>query len=172
MSAVFSEMISPYYTGWILACGIPKIEVEGNVSDYEKLSDAALYLSNEIFRGDDVVVQFLNRLSVRAKQLGNYLEDKNNGEFLFDFFHTTNCSSGHAVYMIRGWFCELISMKLCSEVLLEDSCLKCSVAAFKQVNQHKKLACVAGVFSSLYDKSNNTLIPQFGHYWVTYAPKC
>lgn len=163
--------MSPYFTGFILSCGIPKIEVQGTVEDYGKLKEACLVLMKH-FGDDPKIVGFFGTVAKHAQDLGDFLADHNNGRFLESFFEVNNCASGHPVWEVCGWFTDLVTMSGRKEAMLKDSCYKASLVKF-DMEEHpdKQIACVAGVFNSTYDEKNNILVPQFDHYWVVYNKK-
>lgn len=164
------DLVSPYFTGMVLSCGIPHITIEGTIGDYNIMKNAAIGMADH-FKDDDPLRGFFSRIADRADSLSKFLSKENDGTFLRDFFLCKNCSSGHPTYKVSGWVTELLTVGLPSRGLfLKDSGLNCAVVKFKEQGCTTKLACLAGVFNSTYDKATNTLHPQFDRFWIRYNP--
>lgn len=169
MQVAVCDLVSPYFTGMILSCGIPHIKVEGAADDYAALKNAATGMADH-FKDDEPSRLFFSRIAGRADSLVGFLSKKNDGSFVQDFFLCKNCSSGHPTYKVSGWITEFMTVGDPRGLLLKDYGLNCAMVKFNQQNKTTKLACLSGVFNSTYDQASNTLHPQFDRFWIEYNP--
>lgn len=172
MQVAICDIVSPYYQGCILSCGIPHITVDGTAGDYEALKNTAEGLAS-YFASDKQAHGFFQRIANRAANIIGFLSKENDGSFLRSFFECRNCASGHPVYKVKGWITEFMTMQQDqSELLLKDYGLNCAMVQFDLLfDPGMKLMCAAGVFNSSYDKDTNTLLPKFDRFWMKYRPK-
>jgi Domain of unknown function (DUF4419) len=172
MQVAICDLVSPYYQGGILSCGIPHITVDGTVDDYEVLKKTAEGLASH-FAADKQAHGFFQRIANRTADIVGFLSKETDGSFLHSFFECKNCASGHPVYKVQGWITEFMTMQQGqNKLLLKDYGLNCAMVQFDLLHEPgMKLMCAAGVFNSSYDKDTNTLLPKFDRFWVKYRAK-
>ena len=154
--AAFADAMTPYYSYSMYLCGIPKIKILGEKSDWDKIS-----LNIGALRGvldkDDEIMNYVMDISVLISKIrSNYGSvDKS---FLMDIFLLKECGSGHQSEVF-GWIHNFfIKNPDIRYVQNYPTCI--SKVPYTLLDTGQKFELCHGLFSSA--KEDGFLIPEFG----------
>ena len=150
--AAFADAVSPFYSYWIKACGIPEIEILGAQKEWELL----------VTNWELIMKTFdLKELEEWGKRVSNTLKDISKMptavDFWKDMFYLKRCGSG-SQQEIFGWFTKLFKTETTGKRSTNFPTHSSTVLYTKlETNEKFKLSC--GLFSS--KDQNGKLVPSF-----------
>jgi len=140
--AAFLDMVSPYYNYSMFCCGFPAIDVQGDISDWEKLRASW----NDIGKLFTKHTTYINQVSYVLDQICHKL---NNADFWKDMFALDKCGSGHQ-YTVRGWLNQLFE-NTPDLKFPENYPSHVSLVKYKQLNTEKDYEMKTGLLASRKD---------------------
>lgn len=155
--ASFADMISPYYNYMMYMCGIPKVKILGEYSEYQSLCDKVASLA-QIFAADNDVLSYLERMHLTFEKLSNAIENSDS-EFFKDIFYLEKCGSG-SEHQICGWITQLFFKVEKSKI--ENYPSMVSMVEYTNLDTNKKYKKYVGLFGSR--EEDNYLIPEYGYF--------
>jgi len=154
--AVFADAMTPYYNYCMYLCGIPKIKILGEKSDWEKiitnLTEMKVLLNKNKKNADyfDKVIEIVEKIT------GNY--EMIDVEFLKNIFSLKRCGSGGQVEA-SGWATDLFMKK--PQVRYVENYPTCiSKVPYTLLETQQKFELCYGLFSSV--EEDGFIIPDFG----------
>ena len=153
--AAFADAVSPYYNYAMLACGIPRIRLEGTTADWLKIADAWAHITLE-FPDEH---EFFGRVGLCICAIGKQLTEPDPG-FWNGMFRLERCGSGSQTE-VRGWITELYRKPPKHTAFVSNFSPHISVVNYQHLTLQKDYALKVGLFSSRIELG--TLVPQFGH---------
>ena len=157
VQATFLEAVSPYYDYMMMLCGIPKVRLDGNEEDWQRIEEsiaAIAVTANPLPEANDYLV----RVASKVMQIMGSLRFSNS-EFWGDMFRIASCGSGHQE-VIDGWITNLFMAppKLAYPYNFPTHI---SNVPYKELVTGNTFTLHTGLLSSAVD-SDGFLVPQFG----------
>lgn len=158
----FAEVCSPYYSYMTLACGFPRIDVQGTTADYQRIVDCALALDAEFASvGDDVLTKYLGeKIAPTVKKIVEALES-NDGTFFRDILSTRRCGSGGEIE-VDGWWARQMYVKDYRATKPQNLPTHVARITFKNLDTGREFSINAGLFFSEVD--GEFTVPKWG--WI------
>lgn len=158
MIAAFADMVSPYYSYGTFMCGFPSVQVDGEMSDWEKIKTSLNDLSL-IFKDSKEIVEYLTRCTTVVKDvLASLIQTDQSNDFWKKMVKLKRCGSGHQFEM-DGWILNLLRKN--ETVQLEGLPSHISKVEYKNFETKREFIVFYGLFSSKIE--NGFLIPQYNH---------
>lgn len=149
--AAFADLVSPYYTYWVYACGIPYVEVRGVQEDYENVLNRWQEIGKLLSGNEEYFTKTTNRL----KEIVNRLDEP---ALWKDMFYLKRCGSG-SQRELYGWWTELY-MNQPSLRLDTNFSSHWAKVSYTQVENQEEYEMYHGVFYS--NLVEDCLVPNFG----------
>ena len=158
----FAEVCSPYYSYMTMACGFPRIDVQGTVADYKRIVECALSLDAEFASvGDSVLTKYLGeKIAPTVQKIIDALES-GDGTFFRDILSTRRCGSGGEVE-VDGWWARQMYVKDYRATKPENLPSHVARITFKNIDTGREFSINAGLFYSVVD--GEFTVPKWG--WV------
>lgn len=143
----FLDMVSPYYDYGMFLCGIPKVRVLGEKSDWLSFIFQLGKITTTIPEFSDYLIKVLDIISKISDETINYSE----------IFSLERCGSGHQV-VVSGWISDLF-MEQPRPAYVGNFITCVSKIDYKCYNDNKNYRLCSGLFFSKID--DGFLIPEF-----------
>ena len=155
-SAAFADICSPYYNYSMFCCGIPHIIVEGNLGDWNSLSNRFHDLAK--------IINHTAKSRQWAIKVGTVLDDivthLNDEEYFAQMIRFEKCGSGSDLEA-HGWITELFAtIPNGRQPQNFSSCV--SQVKYKNISTDQKYVMKAGLFNS-FDEDEKTLDPVWSY---------
>lgn len=143
-STSFLEASSPYYCYSMFRCGFNKINVLGNITDYELMKQSLIILS-DIFSGKKIINYFNKVITV----INNIIENFDNVVHWENIFYVESCGSG-SQEEVYGWFQELFN-DFDGYKFMKAFPKHCTSIEYKNLSTNLSYKMSVGIFSSTID---------------------
>lgn len=148
--AVFADICSPFYSYSIMACGIPKIRIEGELEDWSKLVGAWKAIADLLGASDWT-------RSVH-QTLRTSLERLEDASWWRDFFMIKQCGSGSGV--VDGWILSLYHT--CPRLrYVRNFSTSIGKVPYRHLQFQRDFVLQSGLFSSKFE--DGFMVPSFGY---------
>lgn len=163
----FAYMASPYFNYLTTRCGIPHVEILGNLEEYQllykKINELKIFLPQ--------LSTYLDECSIIINDIMYWCFDKNfakpkmeqytGSEMFFSeiFYINKHCGSGH-IYDTYGWFKKLYIKKHGS---LSSYPSHINYIPYQFIDENKYFYKAIGLCYSELDIENNLLRPKYGY---------
>lgn len=150
-NAAFCDAVSPFYSYSTFCCGIPTIDIRGDVADYKKLESCW----NELAPLFEQQSMYVGRVAETLNKLSNNLY---NPKFWNKIFASERCGSGSETEVF-GWWTSLYRKQPES---VRKSCnfsSHISIIDYKNISSGNKYQMKVGLLSSVLQ--DGTLEPDF-----------
>ncbi len=154
--AAFADAMSPYYNYMMLLCGIPKLQVQGTIEDWNQLSDGIEKLKG-LLNKDESIIGYFDRIKNVAKSIINNIETPN-ADFWKGMFSLDRCGSGSQVD-VNGWIVDLY-IKKPRPAYVNNFPTNVAKVSYTLINTGQKFEMKYGLFSS--NNEDGFLVPDFG----------
>lgn len=152
-----------YYEFFIYCCNIPRVEVQGDLKDWEKLS-SQIYELSKVFKSDS---EYLNKVSDFIQECISHLdyEKEEHQKFWKDFFYIERCGSGSQQAM-GGNIKKLFISQEWTLGNFPNISSKCNFHKVDSNGEYTERNYITGLLSSKVD--DNMLRPQYNEIITCY----
>lgn len=149
MKAAFCDICSPYYNYMMLMCGIPFVDVRGELDDWKCLEDS--FKKIEALLGNDDWSQRVRSV------LSDVVQNFTNCAFWQNMFKLDMCGSGSQTE-VGGWFSDLFRFQPSLRSVGNFS-THSSVVKYTNISTNRKYEMAVGLFGSAVE--DDFLVPEF-----------
>jgi hypothetical protein len=154
--AAFADAMTPYYNYMMLLCGIPKIEIQGTLEDWNKLSDGIDKLKSLLNKDENISAYFDKVQNISKSIISNF--ESPSAEFWKNMFSLERCGSGGQVD-VKGWIVDLYIEKP-RPAYVNNFPTNTAKVPYKLINTGQNFELSYGLFSSNIE--DGFLVPDFG----------
>lgn len=155
---MFLDAVSPYYSYFVLSCGIPRIRLDGTRQDWKLFESSLRVLSGMMGTS---LQPYLNRVADHVEGIVSMFDtrttDEERVEFWKGFYTNERCGSGGET-LVKGWITELYR----EQPRLAKSCNfppQIGKVEYTDLDTNLKYTIRAGLFYSTYEEG--FLVPEF-----------
>jgi hypothetical protein len=150
-AAAFCDGMSPYYNYTMFMCGLPKVRVEGDVTEWQKINDSLVKIAEMLHLED-----YAYKVSNVINNICHTITHQTNEHFK-TFFSLVRCGSGGQTE-VNGWFTDLyIKRPTVGYVGNYSSCI--SKIEYKNLSTGKDYFMKVGLLRSKFE--GEYLVPDF-----------
>ncbi len=149
--AAFLDLVSPYYSYMMLACGIPYVDVRGTLDDWKTVA-ANWKEIGKLLSGHEDFFNETNQL------LDRLIENIDNPKFWLDMFYLEKCGSGSQTEVF-GWFSRLFRVQPKHVRYVSNFATHLAKVCYKQINTNMNYEMYHGILSSKL--TGDLLEPEF-----------
>jgi hypothetical protein len=160
LAAVFCEAMSPYYNYMMLSCGIPFVDVQGTVEDWQKIIRAMTDLESKLTKAEP----YFKTITPHIEKIIASIQGEEDVAFWKDIYFSQKCGSG-SQQEVRGWFSDFF-METPGTPFLTNYPTHISKFTVTQAETGKEFTFFSGVMDSKIVES--CLIPKFNYFYEGY----
>ncbi len=149
--ALFADLVSPYYNYMMYCCGIPYVDVRGEVKEYEDVARRWQEIGKLLSGNEEYFQKTGNVLNRIVKEFDSV-------DLWKDMFRLKTCGSG-SQNELYGWFTDLFRTQP-SFRLSENFATHLAKVSYHQLNTQKDFEMYHGVMNS--SLKDDCLEPEFG----------
>lgn len=146
LCATMADTCQHYYDYMTFCCGIPKIKVRGEESDYRLLA-AASHRMAEILSFSEEAAGYYSRIAGRFDQMAESFKSENPKKFWQDIFSQKNVGSG-GQKDIDGWIRDFFTKR---PARLESFNTSIAVVPYKNMETQNEYLSLVGAFTAFQD---------------------
>jgi hypothetical protein len=153
-NAAFADAVSPYYNYFMLACGFPKIRLEGEIDDWKKMQSSLKSLKTHFAILNDYFDKVISRVDDVIKVLLT-----NDATVFKTILKMQRCGSG-SQHTVEGWIKEFFFKEI--DYALTQNFPSCvSSVLYTNLSTDTDYEMKVGLLSS--NVEDGFLVPDFGY---------
>jgi hypothetical protein len=162
--AAFADICSPYYNYSTMCCGLPAVDLRGDVADYENVIARALALVSEFAKVEDRIIggYLSDKIIPTVRRIVKIMKGEEDGVAFFkDILTTKRCGSGSDIE-VNGWWATSMFVKSYERALPHNTPSHIARVVWTNLETGRKFSINCGLFSSVME--DGFAVPVWG--WV------